>query len=252
MPAFQPYGASVEGASPPDGIAAVVLCGGQGSRVAHLTGGGQKVLAEVAGSPWVGLALDELEVLGFHRVILATGHRGEEVRRRIEALRPDLELVFSREPRPLGTGGALKRALDHITEDWVLVSNGDTYVPIDLPGLVAARDRSGARAVIQVTQVEDSADYGSVDLAADGEVRGFREKGVRGPGWVSSGVVLLARELLAVADDAFSLEERVLREAADRGALHAVRSERSMVDIGTVERFQHAEQLLSQAREARA
>src|ERR1700753_566763 len=111
---------------------AIVLCGGAGTRLRSVIGDSAKGMAEVGGRPFLELLLRQLRRHGFQRAILAVGYQKDAIRMFFGDRVDDLELVYSEESSPLGTGGALRNAADLIESEGVLVSNGDSYADVDL------------------------------------------------------------------------------------------------------------------------
>src|SRR5437764_9162328 len=89
---------------------AVILCGGQGTRLRSVLGDGPKAMAQVGGRPFLEILLDQLETAGWRRVVLCTGYGSAALRRHFSSARSTLEICFSEEQAPLGTGGALRNA----------------------------------------------------------------------------------------------------------------------------------------------
>jgi NDP-sugar pyrophosphorylase family protein len=228
----------------PAGIRAAVLAGGKGTRLAAAVPGVQKVVAQVAGRPFLGFILDQLETAGVRRAVLCTGHLAEQVEAMLGPAHGAMALGYSREPEPLGTGGALRLALPLLDSDPVLLLNGDSYCAADITKLLEDHADSGAAATLTVAHVDDTARYGSVDFDEETrQVRAFREKaGSSGPGWVNAGIYALSRELVESipAGVVVSLERDVLPQCAGP-RLRAFPVTAPLRDIGTPESFAAAQ-----------
>ena len=225
----------------------VVLCGGRGTRLRGVTGGRQKTLAEVAGRPFLEWLLLALRRQGVGSVLLATGHEAGEVESRLgDGRRLGVEVRYSREPAPLGTGGALRLALQATSAARLLVLNGDSYCRMDLRALAGLHAGRGARASLVLANVPDRRRYGAVDCAPDGAVTAYLEKLAAGPGAVNAGVGLYEREVLAAIPEGIpvSLERAVLPALVGRG-LYGLLAGGPLVDIGTPEDYQAAGALLA-------
>jgi mannose-1-phosphate guanylyltransferase len=218
-------------------IDVAILAGGLGTRLAGAVPGLPKVLAPVAGRPFVEHLLDWLERHGARRAVFLLGHRADQVRSHLAAWpRARLDIAYSVESAPLGTGGALGHARGLLASDPVLVVNGDTFVDADLASLVAAHTRARVPATMLCVTVPDAGRYGRVEIA-DGRVRAFREKdpAFAGPAAINAGVYLVARSLLATIppDTPLSLERDVF-EKMTPGTLGAwLDPGARFVDIGT-------------------
>ena len=213
----------------------VVLCGGAGSGVADAMRDGPRALTEVAGRPFIEWVLLGLRRQGVTDVVLAVGQRGERVEERLaDGGHLGLRLSYSREPAPLGTGGALRYAVSTLRGDAVLVVNGDTYCDIPVAAMAAAHRRHGAGATVLASHVGDRTRYGAVEVGADGRVLSFGEKTARGPGLASCGAYIVSRDVVEALPDSgrVDLESEVFAGAA-AGTLAAVVTEGPFVDVAT-------------------
>ena len=215
--------------------AAVVLAGGQGTRLRSVLPDRQKVVAPVGGRPFLAWVLDRLDAAGVEVAVLCTGHLAGQVRVALGARHGRLGLRYSIEPAPLGTGGALRLALAHTDVRTLLVLNGDSVSDVDVAAVVRRHHDRAARGTLVLARVPDARRYGVVRVGRNCRVLGFEEKppGAR-PGWVYAGIAVLARELLAAAPAgrACSLERELL-PAWVAGGLEAYRTRQTFLDIGT-------------------
>lgn len=231
---------------PARGVMPVILAGGLGSRLAPVLPHTPKVLAQGGGRPFITHLLDQLHAGGFTRALIATGHRGEEVARALGTRCRGVELEYSREERPLGTGGALRLALERTPAPWLLVLNGDSLVELALDAFVRwgleGRERVPAPspvAALAAVRVGDGQRYGRLELDPAGGVLGFVEKGAgNGPAWINAGVYLLGREVVATLPlgEPRSLERELLPPLVGHG-LRALRCPGRFLDIGTPDAY---------------
>lgn len=214
---------------------AAVFAGGLGTRLRSAVADRPKVLAEVEGRPFLAYLLDQLVAAGTRKVVLCTGYMAEQVAETFGDAYRSLELAYSREESPLGTGGALRLAADHFESDPVLVLNGDSYCTADLTAFRAWHADRGARDSMVLCQVPDVSRYGQVVVDEAGAVTSFREKGGdTGPGWINAGVYLFSRELVQSipSDTAVSLEKEVMPARIGNG-LYGQQTASRLLDIGT-------------------
>jgi NDP-sugar pyrophosphorylase family protein len=225
-----------------EGVTAVILAGGLGTRLRERVPDRPKVLAEVGGRPFLAWILDRLAGAGVRTAVLCTGYRGEEVEAALGDRHGPLRLRYSREVTPLGTAGALGLARALFESDPVLVQNGDSYCVADLGQLARAHRDRGAAGTVLLAEVPDAGRFGSVELQADGAVAAFREKGSRGRCWVNAGTYLLGAELLRSIPPGAraSLERDILPSWVGRG-LYGHRAGGPFIDIGTPESYAAAE-----------
>lgn len=224
----------------------IVLAGGFGTRLRGTVDTVPKPLAPVAQRPFLAWVLDTLADQGLRRVVLATGYRGDQIESTLGKVWRGMSLDYSREPQPLGTGGAIALAMRQILGDTCFVLNGDTWLVLDYAAF--ARDVAGAGAMLGVAlaEVPEVSRYGSARL--DGmRVIGFDEKGGRGPGFINAGVYWMRREVLGdqVPGSAFSFERDVLLPAVSREAVVGYSHTRGFIDIGVPEDFHRAQGLFA-------
>lgn len=214
---------------------AVILAGGLGTRLRSVVADRPKVLAEVDGVPFVFHLLEQLAGAGVKHVVLATGYLGEQVRDVVGGGYGPLEVEYMQEPEPLGTGGAIRRALPLVRSQAVLVLNGDSYCELDLLHFWIWHHQRPAHGSLALTRVRDARRFGTVDTDAWGRVERFVEKSPKpGPGTVNAGVYLLRRALIAAipAGAPCSLESDLLPGWLDAGIYGYARTDR-FIDIGT-------------------
>jgi histidinol-phosphate phosphatase family protein len=235
-------------------VAAFVLAGGFGSRLRAAVPDRQKVVAPVGGRPVLTRILDQLAVAGVRRAVLGVGYLADQVRDLLGRSHDGMELVYSEEPEPLGTAGALRHARGLLDGDPVLVLNGDSYVEANFAAFLAWHRARRATASLMLARVPDPARYGTVEADPGGRVTAFREKaagastGPTPPAWISAGVYLLGR---SVIDDLparvpLSLERDVFPTLVDAG-LSAYRGGGRFIDIGTPESYTEAQDFFAPA-----
>jgi NDP-sugar pyrophosphorylase family protein len=175
----------------------IILAGGRGTRLSSVVSDRPKVLADVRGRPLLAYLLDSLEKKGFHRVILSIGYMAEMIIQTIDHRHGSLQIDYSVETEPLGTGGGLKLASIQAKSENVLVLNGDSFCGFDAPDLFAFHSAQHANGTIAVIDVADAGRYGRVLLAPDGQILQFLEKTAGGAGSINAGIYLLKTSLLA-------------------------------------------------------
>lgn len=217
----------------PDPLEVVLLAGGLGTRLRGVVDQLPKALAPVAKRPFVAYLLDALEGAGVEHAVLATGYMGDKVEDEIGHHWRGMRISYSREDRPLGTGGAVRKALSKTGVGPLLVLNADTYLRYEPGAFAAAMTLRNADVGIALAQVDDVRRYGRVETR-DGRVVAFHEKGGVGSGWINAGVYYFSRPAQESLPDiaAFSLEEDILPEAISAGSLHAYTDTSNFIDIG--------------------
>lgn len=230
-------------------VPAVVLAGGQGTRLQAVLPDRQKVVAEVGARPFVGYLLDALAAAGVQEVLLCTGYRAEQVEAQLGAHYGPLRLRYSRETAPLGTAGAVRQALAQVAAETVLVLNGDSFCQADLPAYWRWHQAHAARGSLLLTQVPDTTRYGRVVTAPDDAVTAFEEKGgAGGSGWINAGVYLLTRPLIEQIPTgrAVSIEREMFPAWVGQG-LYAWPGGGRFIDIGTPATYAEGAQFFAHA-----
>jgi mannose-1-phosphate guanylyltransferase len=155
-------------------VIAVLLVGGEGTRLRPLTEWLPKPMLPIANRPFLEHQIGQLRWHGIDRVVLSCGYLAEPIREHFGDA-----LEYAVEPEPLGTGGAIRFAAGNIDETFV-VCNGDVLTDLDLGALIAAHRDHGARATIALHRVADPSAYGLVRRGEDGVVTAFVEKPTAG------------------------------------------------------------------------
>ena len=224
-------------------VTTAILVGGLGSRLRPAVTGRPKALANVGERSFLTYLFDQLVAVGTRDVVLCTGYLGDQIPMIFGESYGTLRLSYSRESTPLGTAGALRLALPLFNSNPVLVMNGDSYCDANLKEFWFWHGRRQAAATLFLTKVLDSERFGQVQVDQDGLVTDFKEKGSGGGlGWISSGICLLSRDLLAEipADRAVSLEREVFPNWIGR-RLYGFQREARFIDIGTPEAYGSAQ-----------
>lgn len=220
-----------------------MLVGGAGTRLREVVADRPKPLAEVAGRPFLSYLLDQVERAGVRRVVLCSGYMAGVLEAALGSRHGSLALEYSAEDEPLGTGGALRRALPKLSSDVVLVLNGDSYCDVDLAKFAAFHEQSRAEASIVATRVENAAAFGRVKLGTDGRIEAFEEKDGRSEaGLINAGIYLLKRGLIEAipATGAVSLERAVFPSWIGK-AFYGYACAARFIDIGTPASYRAAE-----------
>lgn len=149
---------------------AIILAGGFGTRLQSVVSDVPKPMAPVAGNPFLQYLLDELDEQGFTKVILAVGYKKECIMEYFQNQYKNIQIVYSVENEPLGTGGCIQQAMQFVDEDFVFVLNGDTMFKIDFNQM--AKLQCLAIACKKMVQFER---YGEITISS-GIITSFAEK----------------------------------------------------------------------------
>ena len=215
---------------------AIVLCGGFGTRLGELTKNTPKPLLEVAGRPFISYVLDLLVNAGAEELVLAAGFQSGKLQDFVGDGWLGTPVRYSIESEPLGTGGAIKKAMVEGHIDRSLVVNGDTLFDIDIPKFVAFAGAASSVVSVALRGVEDCARFGRVAVDMDGRVVSFGEKGHAGPGLINGGIYFLHKSSLEVVPESkFSFESEVLQARHSQLRIFGQAYSDYFIDIGVPE-----------------
>ena len=215
---------------------AVFLVGGLGTRLKDRTRDTPKPLLDVGGRPFLDYLLDEAARHGLTEILLLAGHFGQQVADLYDGRDwRGARIKVLREPEPLGTGGALRLALPHLADQFLL-ANGDSFFDINLRGLAPPE---GGVAMALRNVVGDR--YGRVKFQ-QGRVLSFHapEEAVDGP--INGGIYVLSRAVVeAIPQGKVSLEGEMFPVLAAQGRIHGQIFDSYFIDIGVPDDFERAQ-----------
>jgi mannose-1-phosphate guanylyltransferase len=223
---------------------ALVLAGGEGTRLRPLTYTTPKPVMPLAGRPFLSFMLDWARGHGVDEVILSCGFLSDGVRRVLGDIYDGMRLRYVVEEEPLGTAGPVRLAYDEgLLEERLLVLNGDVLTDIDLTAELAQHERTGADVTLALYAVEDTAAYGVVPTDEEGRVEAFLEKTEDPPtNRINAGAYVVERTVVAEripAGRAVSFEREVFPGLVGDG-LYGFAAAGYWIDIGTPERYLEA------------
>jgi mannose-1-phosphate guanylyltransferase len=225
-------------------VQALVLAGGEGTRLRPLTYTTPKPVMPLAGRPFLSFMLDWLRSHGVDEVILSCGFMSDGVKQVLGDIYDGMRLRYVVEQEPLGTAGPVRLALDEgLLDERLLVLNGDVLTDIDLTAELAEHERSDARVTLALYSVDDVASYGLVLTDEGGRVSAFLEKteGEAPTSYINAGAYVVEREVVETipAGRAVSFEREVFPELVGHG-LQGHHAAGYWIDIGTPERYLEA------------
>ncbi len=225
---------------------AIVLVGGEGTRLRPLTNDVPKPALKLVDRPFLAYMIEWLAAHGVTEAVLACGFLPDVLREALgEETHSGVRLTYVTEPDRRGTAGAIRFAADSLGErlgDRFLALNGDVLTDLDLTALTRAHEQRGGRATIALHPVEDSAAYGLVSVDVEGSVTEFLEKtGEPVPGEINAGAYCLERSVLDLIPPGreVSIEREVFPRLIGDG-LGALRLDGYWMDVGVPERYLQA------------
>src|SRR3954470_9868846 len=220
---------------------ALILVGGEGTRLRPLTSTVPKPVVPLVDRPFIVYMLEWLKHHGVDDVILSCGFLAPSVRNVLgDGSQLGIRLRFVEEPEPRGTAGALKYA-ESFLDDRFLMLNGDVLTDLDLTAQIAQHERTHASGTLALVPVPDPTNYGLVRLNEDNSVREFVEKPSADQidtNLISAGAYVLERSIVEMIqpDRAVSIEREIWPRLVGKG-LYGFPADAYWLDIGTPERY---------------
>ena len=220
---------------------AIILAGGLGTRLSSVVPSLPKPMAPISGKPFLELLLESLYKKGFTSIILSVGHLSEKIISHFGSRYKGMAITYVVEKIPLGTGGAIRKALKRASRDHIYIFNGDTFVDFDVEGSERLWNKVHSPIIIG-SKVSDVRRYGK--LLIDGErIIGFSEKGLIGSGIINAGCyvmpVSLARQL--PGEENFSFENDFLSQNVIQNKYYLYLTAGVFIDIGIPEDYLRAQ-----------
>ena len=227
-----------------------MLAGGLGTRLRDVVPDRPKAMVEVAGRPFLEILLDRMSRSGFAKIVLATGHLHEVIEQHFGRSWAGMELVYSVEDHPLGTGGAAWQALKLTSRSDVFLINGDTFFNVDFAALHRFHRSLGADVTLALKPMKNFDRYGTVELK-DGRITGFREKTKTEEGLINGGVYLLSRQVsLGLSfPERFSIEMDFLEKKVGEITIGGFVQDAYFIDIGIPDDYARAQWELPRLKE---
>jgi D-glycero-alpha-D-manno-heptose 1-phosphate guanylyltransferase len=224
---------------------AIILAGGLGTRLREVVPDLPKPMAMVAGKPFLEIMLTKMAAQGFDRIILSLGYMAEKITTYFGNNFQGMELIYEIEDAPLGTGGAIKAALQHCKTEYAIIFNGDTYLELAISELVKVWSINKSP-VIVVREVPDTVRFGRIHIE-NGQIINFLEKGIQGPGYINAGCYVLPKHTLDrfAINKPFSIETEYFMKELSSQTFNAYITKGLFIDIGVPEDYELAQNLLA-------
>ena len=156
-----------------------------------------KVMAEINGKPFLYYLLDQLVDANIEKIVISTGYMGHLIEETVGSSYKRLQIDYSLEEKPLGTGGALKLAGQALATKCCLVMNGDSYTEFNLNSLLLSHEQQTANITILIKNIDDTSCFGSIQMNEENEIIEFIEKKrTEKSGIINAGVYLINTSVL--------------------------------------------------------
>ncbi len=217
---------------------AIILAGGFGTRLKPCVENLPKPLAPIGGRPFLHYLLDYLYTNGVHRAIISTGYLAEYIEETIGRFYRGMVIDYCREESPLGTGGAIKKALGMCRDGYAVAVNGDSFFDVDLFEMQKLHEESCCPITLAAREVP-WAEHSGFLTVNNGRLSGFREKGVKSAGLINGGIYFIDKNILdGIAEEKFSFEKLILESGYCPVAV--LESKGYFIDIGIPENYRKA------------
>ncbi|HRH11035.1 MAG TPA: nucleotidyltransferase family protein [Bacteroidia bacterium] len=215
---------------------AIILAGGMGTRLREVVKELPKPMADVNGKPFLNYLFDYLHYYKTEQIILSTGHLAEKISEHFGSSYKGVEILYSHEESPMGTGGGIRLAMEKSTNETILVLNGDSFFDVDLNSFYEKHSDANAKASIALRKVKDAGRYGSVEIDSKNNLRHFNEKKEgQSQGLINAGVYLLDRNYFfenTPKAAAFSIEKDFFGKVNGSPEVFAFEYAGYFIDIG--------------------
>ena len=220
---------------------AIILAGGFGTRLQTVVKDVPKPMAEINGFPFLKYLLESLSKQGVTTVILSVGYKQKIIKDYFQNQYLNMEIIYSSEDTPLGTGGAILQALTFTKDEIVFILNGDTFFDVDLRAMSNLHKETNADITLATKKMEKFNRYGTLDIN-EGRVIGFQEKKYQEKGLINGGIYLINSKLFQAFElpSKFSFESDFLEHSLQTLFVNAFISDGYFIDIGIPEDYYHA------------
>ncbi len=218
---------------------AIILAGGFGTRLKHIVSDVPKPMAPVTGQPFLEFIMKYLLINGVNKVVLAVGYKANIIQDYFGNNYHGIRIAYSIEDTPLGTGGAIRKALDSCNDDDVFIINGDTYFDVDLHKMKTFHTEMDSDLTVAIKSMSNFERYGSVVIEGN-LIREFKEKKPTIKGRINGGIYLIKKKLMNLVDkESFSFEKVILE--SHMVDTYAFESDGYFIDIGVPEDYYKAQ-----------
>jgi D-glycero-alpha-D-manno-heptose 1-phosphate guanylyltransferase len=223
---------------------AIVLAGGFGTRLQKVVSDLPKPMAPVKDKPFLEYILDYLHRYGITKVVLSTGYMHEKVEEYFGKDYKGMQLNYAVEEEPLGTGGAIKYALEKISGEIAFVLNGDTFYDVNLRTFYDLHRESGADISLALRPVDDTSRYGSVQTDDKHRITAFVEKAAtNGRGLINGGLYIIPQSIFEKINNFtanFSVEKDIFERYYSKYGFFGFPFDDYFIDIGIPEDYERA------------
>lgn len=224
---------------------AIILAGGFGTRLRKVINDIPKPMAPINGEPFLSFVFDYLHKFGIEHIILSVGYKHEIISEFYGKKYKDIKLSYAVEDEPLGTGGAIKFAMNFAKSNEVFVLNGDTLFNINLNLFFKKHTENQADLSMALRSIDEVERYGTVITNKENRIISFTEKGIeKGQGTINGGVYIIPIDFfkkIANFTTRFSMETDVFEKYYKENYFQGVVFNSYFIDIGIPDDYSKAQ-----------
>jgi D-glycero-alpha-D-manno-heptose 1-phosphate guanylyltransferase len=224
---------------------AIILAGGMGTRLREVIADIPKPMAPVNNKPFLFYIFNWIKDYQVEKAILSVGKGAEKVMDYLHNSFNNIPVEYAIETKSLGTGGAVRFALQKAKGEDILILNGDTYFPIDLNEFFQFHTENKNLFSVALKPMKNFSRYGSVEIFNNNILR-FNEKKFCSDGLINGGIYLANKKFIESRQlpEVFSLEQEILEKEAGSSTLKCMKFDDMFIDIGIPEDYRRAESIL--------
>lgn len=221
---------------------AIILAGGLGTRLKGVVSDIPKPMAPINGIPFLKYLLEDVCQYGIKRIILAVGYKWEVIQEYFGDEFMGMEIIYAIEHEPLGTGGGIKNAMQHLNHSDFFLLNGDTFFKVNLRDLETHYSTNQSDLCLSLKAMTNFDRYGTVTLKGN-QIIAFQEKKQMAEGLINGGVYVLNTKIFDLAKDRkkFSFEMDIMEYGLEQYKVHGFISDSYFIDIGIPEDYLQAQ-----------
>lgn len=221
----------------------IILAGGFGTRLRSAVKDVPKPMADVNGRPFLEYLLEYLFQYNVQNIVLSVGYKQDIIKNHFKNSYKDINIKYSSEDEPLGTGGAIKKAMSLTSDanEKVLVINGDTFFQVNLTQLQKSSDSLDADITLSLKEMQDFDRYGSVEIESH-LIKKFEEKKFYTKALINCGVYMIKKDIFdrVITANKFSFEEFLQKNLTNFKVTSYIANDSYFIDIGIPSDYEKA------------
>ena len=224
---------------------AIILAGGMGTRLKTIISDLPKPMAPIMNVPFLTYQLNYLKHFGIKKVIFSVGYLSEKIIAHYNQSFENINIEYSIEKNPLGTGGGIRMAMSNLNEDLVLILNGDSFFDLNLEQFYNLHLEQKAEFSLALRYVNNSERYGNIEFNSSNQITSFIEKNqLNQSGYINAGVYILSKKLYLQNTQPninFSIEKDFFEKQLNQLIIKGFEFKDYFIDIGIPEDYLKAQ-----------